>query len=52
MSRIYVIHENDTWVVPLRSAFEELSLPFEEWFLDTGRSICRKRRPKACSTTA
>ena len=37
MSRIYVIHENTTWVEPLREAFDELSLPFEEWFLDTGR---------------
>ena len=36
MSRIYVIHENDAWVEPLRAAFAELSLPFEEWFLDQG----------------
>jgi hypothetical protein len=33
---IYVIHENSEWVVPLRSAFAELNLPFEEWFLDQG----------------
>ena len=37
MSRIYVIHENDAWVAPLREAFEELELPFAEWFLDEGR---------------
>ena len=37
MPRIYVIHENDAWVEPLRAAFEELRLPFEEWFLGTGR---------------
>ena len=37
MSRIYVIHENDAWVEPLRAAFEELRLPFEEWFLGAGR---------------
>src|SRR5260221_13112653 len=36
MSKIYVIHENDAWVAPLRQAFAELSLPFEEWFLDKG----------------
>lgn len=36
MSRIYVIHENDAWVQPLRAAFDELSLPFEEWFIDKG----------------
>ena len=37
MSRIYVIHENDAWVVPLRAAFDELGLPFAEWFLGAGR---------------
>ena len=36
MSRVYVIHENDTWVEPLRDAFDELGVPFTEWFLDTG----------------
>lgn len=33
---IYVLHENSEWVVPLRAAFGELNLPFEEWFLDEG----------------
>jgi hypothetical protein len=36
MEKIYVIHENDAWVEPLRAAFGELSLPFEEWFLSDG----------------
>ena len=36
MSKIYVIHENDAWVEPLRAAFDELHLPFEEWFLSDG----------------
>jgi len=36
MSKIYVIHENDAWVEPLRAAFAELDLPFEEWFLSEG----------------
>jgi len=36
MEKIYVIHENDAWVQPLREAFEELSLPFQEWFLAEG----------------
>jgi len=36
MSRIYVLHENDEWVVPLRAALVARDLPFEEWFLDTG----------------
>ena len=34
--KIYVIHENDAWVEPLRAAFQEQGLPFEEWFLDQG----------------
>jgi hypothetical protein len=37
MSRIYVIHENDAWVEPLRAAFAESSLPFTEWFIDDGK---------------
>jgi hypothetical protein len=36
MSKIYVIHENDAWVEPLRAAFREQALPFEEWFLSEG----------------
>jgi hypothetical protein len=36
MSKIYVIHENDAWVEPLRAAFTDLRLPFEEWFLSEG----------------
>jgi len=37
MSRIYVIHENDAWVEPLRDAFAELGLPYTEWFTAEGR---------------
>jgi hypothetical protein len=37
MTKIYVIHENDEWVEPLRAALGELGLPFEEWFLSEGR---------------
>ncbi len=36
MKQIYVIHENNAWVEPLRTAFDELDLPFTEWFLDSG----------------
>ncbi len=34
MKKIYVIHENDAWLVPLRQAFDKLNLPYEEWFID------------------
>ena len=36
MSRIYVIHENDAWVEPLRAAFAERRLPCAEWFIANG----------------
>jgi hypothetical protein len=36
MPKVHVIHENDAWVEPLRTAFEAIGTPFEEWFLDTG----------------
>jgi glutathione synthase/RimK-type ligase-like ATP-grasp enzyme len=36
MKKIYVIHENDQWLVPLRKEFEKLNLPYEEWFLAKG----------------
>jgi hypothetical protein len=38
MSKIYVIHENNNWVEPLRAAFAELEQPYEEWYLSEG--IC------------
>jgi hypothetical protein len=34
--RVYVIHENDAWVAPLRREFETRAIPFAEWFLDEG----------------
>jgi hypothetical protein len=33
---IYVLHENDSWVEPLRIAFSELDLPYREWFVSEG----------------
>src|SRR4029077_6282438 len=33
---IFVLHENSTWVEPLRRAFAERDAPFTEWFLDRG----------------
>lgn len=34
MKKIYVIHENNDWLIPLRAAFNKLNLPYEEWFID------------------
>ena len=36
MNKIYVIHENDEWVGPLRNAFTAQGLPFDEWFVADG----------------
>jgi hypothetical protein len=36
MPNVFVLHENDAWVVPLRRAFEAHAVPFTEWFLDGG----------------
>ena len=46
MNRIHVIHENDAWVVPLRAAFDELDLPFAEWFLGEGRLDLTQAPPR------
>ncbi len=34
MAKIYVLHENNDWVVPLRKAFAARDLPYAEWYLD------------------
>ncbi|MEJ0077142.1 MAG: alpha-L-glutamate ligase [Alphaproteobacteria bacterium] len=34
--RVYVIHENDEWVVPLRKNLSAQGIPFAEWHLDGG----------------
>jgi len=33
---VYVIHENNEWVEPLRRAFEAQGIPYAEWFVDGG----------------
>ncbi|HEX5078751.1 MAG TPA: hypothetical protein VFV80_06325 [Geminicoccaceae bacterium] len=36
MAKIYVLHENAEWVVPLEAAFREQGLAHEFWFLEEG----------------
>ncbi|KZZ60677.1 alpha-L-glutamate ligase [Oleiphilus sp. HI0125] len=36
MQDIYIIHENEEWVVPLRAAFAEHGVEAKEWFLNQG----------------
>jgi len=44
--KIHVIHENDAWVEPLRAAFDERALPYEEWFLSEGTLDLAKAPPQ------
>ena len=44
--RVYVLHENDAWVEPLRVAFAERDLPYEEWFLHEGVIDLRTAPPE------
>jgi len=46
MNRIYVLHENNEWVKPLRSAFDRLDLPFREWFLHEGKVSLDEEPPE------
>ena len=45
-AKIYVIHENNAWVEPLRAAFAERGLPYAEWFIDAGRLILDEAPPE------
>jgi hypothetical protein len=44
--RVYVIHENDAWVEPLRKEFAARGVPFAEWFLDQGILDLRQPPPQ------
>src|SRR5215211_2517618 len=46
MAKVHVIHDNSIWVEPLRTAFNELGTPFEEWFLDRGVLDLRAAPPR------
>ncbi|GEA60700.1 ATP-grasp domain-containing protein [Vibrio comitans] len=36
MKSIYILHENEEWIVPLREAFDKLNVPAKEWFVNEG----------------
>jgi hypothetical protein len=46
MKKIYIIHENNEWVVPLRKELETLNLTYEEWHLDRGILDLTKTPPE------
>ena len=44
-TRVYVIHENSNWLIPLRQAFAELDVPYEEWFINEGAVDLGRKPP-------
>ncbi len=36
MTKIYIIHENDEWVEPLRVELNKIAAPFEDWHMGDG----------------
>ncbi|WP_261817106.1 ATP-grasp domain-containing protein [Vibrio gallicus] len=34
MKPIYILHENEEWIVPLQHAFEKLNVPAKAWFVN------------------
>ena len=35
-NKIYIIHENNDWIEPLRKELKDINAPFEEWHLGKG----------------
>jgi hypothetical protein len=36
-NKVYVLHENYSWVEPLFQAFQELDVPYADWFINDGQ---------------
>ena len=43
---IYVIHENDEWLIPLRESFKKIKAPFKEWHMDKENFDFKKNSPE------
>ena len=35
LPKVYIIHENEEWLTPLRLSLEKINVNYEEWLLDT-----------------
>ncbi|RUO24120.1 alpha-L-glutamate ligase [Aliidiomarina minuta] len=44
MKDIYILHENEEWLVPLRAEFDKRNVTFKEWFLNEG-SVAYDKEP-------
>ena len=45
IKQIYIIHENDEWVVPLRKELKKINAPFKEWHMDRDKIDSSKVPP-------
>jgi len=43
-NKIYILHENDEWIEPLRKELQAINVPFEEWHLGK-RNVERLDKP-------
>ena len=46
MKKIYVIHENDEWLIPLRESFKKINVPYEEWHMNKVKFDYKKTPPE------
>ncbi len=46
MTKIHILHENETWTAPLEEALERLGAPYEAWHLDRGQFDLAARPPE------
>ncbi len=46
MKKIYVIHENNEWLIPLRKSFKKINAPFEEWHMNKESFNYKKNPPE------
>ena len=46
MKKIYVIHENDEWLIPLRESFKKINAPYEEWHMNKVKFDYKKTPPE------
>ena len=42
---IYIIHENDEWLIPLRKSFKKINAPYKEWHMDKESFDFKKSPP-------
>ena len=45
IKQVYIIHENDEWVVPLREELKKINAPFNEWHMDRDKIDTSKVPP-------